>query len=193
MMVIVLLMTKKKIITLTGASGAGKTTIAKELLEDSEKFVLLPSYTTRNQRVSDLPGEYRYVGKLRFLWHKSWRDFIWEVKYSGNFYGTKYDSINQAFWEQSSSLMILVPDTIPKLVAYTGEEPILPFYIRSPPEDILRSRLQKRGDTAENIEQCLQESKDWDLEAESSGIPYVLITNKGTIEEAVEQVRKCLK
>ena len=69
---------------------------------------------------------------------------------------------------------------------------MLPFYIRSPPEQLLRARLEKRGETSETIERRMKESRNWGGQAERSDIPYVFITNNGTIDEMAEQVRKCL-
>ena len=44
-----------KIVTLTGPSGVGKTTIMKELVKSDFRF--LESTTTRSKRDSDLLGE----------------------------------------------------------------------------------------------------------------------------------------
>ena len=76
---------------------------------------------------------------------------------------------------------------------YAGKEKVLPFYIRSPDEAVLRSRLEKRGEREDSIERRLKESKDWDVQADESGIPYFYITNNGTLEEAVGQVKKYLQ
>lgn len=55
------------ILTLTGASGAGKTTIARILLKELPLDVMMvPSYTTRKPRESDIEGECKYVSELRF-------------------------------------------------------------------------------------------------------------------------------
>lgn len=70
-------MNKKKIITFTGASGAGKTTMVKELLKNPQ-FGLVPSITTRNSRLSDLPGEYEYITDTEFDWLKCWDAFVWD-------------------------------------------------------------------------------------------------------------------
>ncbi len=191
------------ILTFTGASGSGKSSIAKSL-----DFPLVLSTTTRAPRPSDLPGEYEYLDSNCFeskyfesnsFSSKSFdsvearNDFLWIKEYGGNYYGTRYDSINLALSRPENFIMILVPEVLPLLLDYAGKEKVLPFYIRSPDEAVLRSRLEKRGELEDSIERRLKGSRDWDLQAEGSGIPYIFITNNGTIEEAVEQVRKYLK
>lgn len=177
-----------KIVTFTGASGTGKSTLARAL-----GFPFVLSTTTRASRPSDNPGEYEYVPQNYFEEMKRCKGFIWSIPFGSSWYGTKHQPVNHALMSQNYSLMILVPEVIPKLLVYAGTDAILPFYIRSLPEEVLRVRLEKRGDPADSIERRLKESKDWDAEAESSWIPYVFITNNGTIEGAVEQVRRYLK
>lgn len=178
----------KKILSFTGSSGTGKSTLAKAL-----GFPFVLSTTTRASRPSDNPGEYEYVTNDYFDEMKRCKGFIWSIPFGGSWYGTKYQPVNHALMSQDYSLMILVPEVVPKLLHYAGTDAVLPFYIRSPLEEVLRSRLEKRGESSETIERRLQESKRWDSETESSEIPYVFITNNGTIEGAVEQVRKYLK
>lgn len=77
------------ILTLTGASGAGKTTIARELLKklpvDTQIVV---SYTTRKPRGVDIPGEYKHISKFRFWFLKKIGSFLWTFDLHGNSYGT---------------------------------------------------------------------------------------------------------
>ena len=120
-------------------------------------------------------------------------DFLWIKGYGGNYYSTRYDSINRALNSPENFIMILVPEVLPLLLDYAGKEKVLPFYIRSPDEAVLRSRLEKRGEREDSIERRLKESRDWDVQADESGIPYFYITNNGTLEEAVGQVKKYLQ
>ena len=178
-----------KIVTFTGASGAGKSTIAQAL-----GFPFVLSTTTRTPRVSDLPGEYEYIEIDDNVWEENgWNAYLWIEPHAGNYYGTKREVVDRALQDPGISMMILIPKVLPKLLNYTGTEKVLPFYIRSPEESILRARMQQRGDANANIELRLQQSQAWDDQAQKSGIPYIFITNNSTIEEAVEQVRGYLK
>ena len=177
-----------KILTFTGASGSGKSSIAKSL-----GFPLVLSTTTRAPRPSDLLGEYEYLDIKNFDFTEANNDFLWIKEYGGNYYSTRYDSINRALNSPENFIMILVPEVLPLLLDYAGKEKVLPFYIRSPDEAVLRSRLEKRGEREDSIERRLKESRDWDVQADESGIPYFYITNNDALEEAVGQVKKYLQ
>ena len=177
-----------KIATFTGVSGTGKTTIVKKLLEGD--FRLIPSTTTRNPRESDLPSEYRYLSFEEFDRLGEEGEFLWTTEYAGQFYGTPYRVVQEAFKHDETSAMILVPEVVPLLRGYTDR--VLSIYVRSPPEEVLRERLGARGDTVENIERRLADVRVWETQAEESDIPYQFITNDGTIDETVEQVRRIL-
>ena len=177
-----------KIITFTGVSGAGKSTIVKSL-----GFPLILSTTTRESRPSDLPGEYEHLEPEDFDHEKAWNAFLWVNEYDGNSYGTKSEMVDQALAGPGTYTMILVPRVLPLLLDYAGPNKVLPFYIRSPPEEILLSRMEQRGNTPDSIERRLRETRAWDEQAGKSAIPYTFITNHRTIEEAVVQVKKYLK
>ena len=50
------------IVSLTGVTGAGKTTVARNLgYLLGEKATMVESITTRSKRPSDLPDEYQYL------------------------------------------------------------------------------------------------------------------------------------
>ncbi len=177
-----------QITTFTGASGTGKDSIARAL-----GFSYVTSTTTRGPRPSDNPGEYEYLEQEDFHYEEeAWNAFLWVTTHGGNYYGTKYEPINNALSRSENSTMILVPEVLPLLLAYVGKEKVMPFYIHSPGEAILRTRMEQRGDSNTSIDRRLKESRNWDEEAEKSGIPYTFITNNGMIEEAVEMVRKYL-
>ncbi|MBU1644577.1 MAG: AAA family ATPase [Nanoarchaeota archaeon] len=181
-------MTYPKIITFTGASGVGKTTLAKKLLEKNN-FQLVTSTTTREARPSDSPREYEHISFYSFAELNEQNSFIWTAEHGGNHYGTKFKYIHNALNAPYTSIMILVPEVLPKLIDYAKEQ-ILPFYIRSPGDEELKRRLIKREEPLESIEKRLKQSEDWEREAEDSKIPYRFIHNPFLrIEDAVREVR----
>lgn len=86
-----------RIITLSGPSAVGKTTIARELLQANPEWKLLISLTTRGPRPSDIPGEYKYnVSMRRFDELEREGKFVWTVCVHGNKYGTLSKLVDDA-------------------------------------------------------------------------------------------------
>ena len=55
------------LVILSGVAGAGKDTIKKELISRVEKIETLPSYTDREPRAGDIPGQtYNFVTTKEF-------------------------------------------------------------------------------------------------------------------------------
>ena len=181
-----------KIVTFTGASGYGKSSIAKELLK-LEDYRLVVSVTTRSSRESDLRGEYEYISQDNFSLRDERDAFLWKAAYAGNRYGTMRKSIDDALASSAISLMILVPEVVPLLRDYTGDDKVLSFFVQSPPVGILRRRMEARGDSGENILKRLSVDVQWESAARSSIIPYVYVSNDGSLDDTVDVVRRYLR
>lgn len=84
------------LIFVLGVSGSGKTTIIAELLSlFPERFVFVPSYTTRAPRPWELPGQrYHFVTKDEFQHAIDSGEFLERaVVHKDNFYGTKLKDV----------------------------------------------------------------------------------------------------
>ena len=176
-----------KIITFTGAMGAGKDTIARLL-----GFPYVTSTTTRPPRTTDRPGEYEQISRDEFDRLEDAGTFAWSQPIAEHLYGTKLEYLKAAQEVLHPSIMILVPERVRTLREFVPAELITSFYIVSPDLAVQRTRLEQRGDHPDKIEQRLPE-RNWDAEARQSNLPYIFITNNGTIDEAVEQVKRYLK
>ena len=77
-----------KLFILSGPSGAGKVTICKALLAETD-LELSVSMTTRNPRAGETDGEsYYFVSKDEFLRKIEASGFLEYAEVYGNFYGT---------------------------------------------------------------------------------------------------------
>lgn len=182
------------IVTISGASGVGKTTIEKSLLKRLANAEVVVSVTTRDRRDTDNQHEYRYVSKRWFRLLNRLGAFLWTINVHGNLYGTLESSVRKALKKYDDvSLMILVPDRVKNLLDYArerdSEEFVLSFYILSPSPDNLRKRLQGRGDSESEIAKRIRDCEEWDNEARKVGIPYIFLNNDSNdVEDAVDDM-----
>lgn len=167
------------ILTLTGPSGAGKTTIARRLLRHRHDMRLIVSLTTRKARTGDIEGEYRYgVSPAEFARLSREGAFLWSVSAHGNTYGTLRASVDDALRSPGWSLMILIPDAVRKLVAASdGRGVVRPFFIMAPGEDALAARMRKRGDDEGSIASRMADCRTWEFQARDSGLGYTFVPN----------------
>lgn len=185
------------ILTLTGASGAGKTTIAGKLLKKLPiNAQMVPSYTIlkfRKPRPSDLPGEYKHVSRLWFWLLKTIGAFLWTVYPHGNSYGTTKRWVAKALKDDDTVyIMLLFSDAVKKLNDFAEKigcsNRVFFGYVLSPSQEVLKERLLTRGDKEEEVEKRLKDCIKWDIEARTSGIQYEFVKNDSTIESVTEEV-----
>lgn len=186
------------IVTISGASGVGKTTIEKSLLKRLPNVEVVVSITTRCKRDNDNPDEYRYISKLFFRFLGKLGVFLWTVNTHDNWYGTLESSVRRALKRYDDiSMMILVPDRVKNIWDYAREhgyeEFVLSFYILSPSQATLKERLGKRGDSESEIAKRIRDCELWDAEAQraqlNGSISYVFINNDtNDPEDAVNDI-----
>ena len=187
-------MSDVRIVSFTGPSGAGKTSIVKELLRLNPSWRLVTSYTTRGPRDSDIFGEYRCnVHEEEFSPRKNSK-FAWTVSVHGNSYGHLRGSIKSALMGTYPPMWMLTmtPDAVPEFLKLSGGR-ALPFFVLPPEEGILRQRLSARGESEEAIVKRIRDCREWTEDARASDLPYVFLENNGTTEETAGQVLKILE
>jgi guanylate kinase len=183
-----------KILTLTGPSGAGKTSIARKLLDLlPNKANMVVSNTTRSRRDSDLKGEYNYLAVREFEDLERNGEFIWATPpYDGNRYGTLRQSVREAATaDDSIGIMILTPDVMLTLRSYLSElntgTKHIPVFVYAPTQ-MLSTRLACRGQLPDSISARLRQSAKWEESCRSSEIPFYFLRNTRSIDDAVASV-----
>ena len=136
---------KGQIFLITAPSGAGKTTIIKNILEkDVGEIGYSISHTTRKPRKGESHGlHYYFVGRENFEKMIDAHEFIeWAVVYD-YLYGTSISSVNR---ELSSGKDLLMDVDIQGSQEIKRQFPdSLSIFILPPSLDILKERLQKRS------------------------------------------------
>lgn len=156
-----------KLVTFSGASGAGKSTIVKAQLNwIYSRVTLVLSTTTRELRREDLRGEYEYVSPFRFEELERENAFAWAPReFGGKKYGTRKSVIDAAVQQKEIGLMIITPDTIPELKRYAPEKVYSFYIVTATYPHLLAERMRKRQETEENINRRLQQCASWDQSA----------------------------
>lgn len=185
---------KIKLITFTGASGVGKTKIARTLLDRYPRFAWLESVTTREKRLTNFPDEYVHVSKNEFLRFISREKFVeWVQVHSDDYYGTLKSSLDKVLANPKHVyLKTIDPVGLTKLYAYAPSA-ILPFYIIAPSQSVLRQRLTDRGENEDTIQRRISDCTQWDSLARHSSLPYEFIENEKTIDDAIATIIERLR
>ncbi len=178
------------ILSLTGPSGVGKTTLLHNLLRTLPNAHPLESITTRAPRSSDEPGEYRYVERGQFEAMESEGVFLWTAHSDTNRYGTRKVIVDSALGS-GMYIPILVMQVISILYSYADrvhkKNELRLIYIHMNDEEELRKRLQERGDSAQSIERRIKECRSWHTDAKASGVPFLFLEGSLSREKLLEQ------
>ena len=98
-----------KLLVISGLSAAGKGTIAKELIDRHDDFVLSISATTREKRGNEIDGkDYFFVTKDEFEDMIKNGELIEYACYVNNFYGTPKKYVEDELKSGKNVIMIEV-------------------------------------------------------------------------------------
>ena len=145
--------------TLSAPSGAGKTSLVRELIARVDDLVLSVSHTTRPMRKGEVEGrDYHFIDQAQFVDMLGRAEFLEHAQVFGNYYGTSHqwvreqlrngkDVILEIDWQGAEQVRRLMPES-------HG------IFVLPPSRSELESRLQGRGqDSAEVIARRLAEAQ----------------------------------
>lgn len=183
-----------KLVTFTGASASGKSTVAKELI-DNHHFGIVTSSITRPPREDALQGECEHLTQGQFETLVGESAFAWHLEFAGNRYGTRRDYLLHALESPGSPhLMLLVPsavDTLYQFLAsegYVPQEVVLPFCFATPAPEMITDRMQRRGDSPKDITRRIQDVARFEEELAASRVDYISISGLGDVNVPVSHV-----
>jgi guanylate kinase len=149
-----------KLIIISAPSGAGKTTIVKQLLDCGLNLEFSVSATSRSQRGNEINGrDYYFLSVEEFREQIVQDKFVeWEEVYKDHFYGTLKDEINRII--NKSNHVVFDVDTKGgiKLKKIFGKR-ALSIFIMPPSITELEKRLSNRGtDSPEKIRMRIEKA-----------------------------------
>lgn len=148
-------------LVLSSPSGAGKSTIARNLLESDPALELSVSVTTRPRRGSEIDGvHYHFVSQRDFDRLRDTDALLEWAEVHGNCYGTPREAAEQAMSDGRDMLFDIDWQGANQL----GEKmptDIVSIFILPPSMEELKSRLQRRAeDSAEAIDKRLANARE---------------------------------
>jgi guanylate kinase len=147
-----------KLYIISAPSGAGKTSLVKQLITEVDQLVVSVSHTTRSMRNGETHGsDYFFVSVDEFKSMIENQAFLEHAQVFDNFYGTAQktvednlaqgrDVILEIDWQGAQQVRKMLPDS-------------LSIFILPPSIEILKQRLQNRAqDNDEVIERRMRDA-----------------------------------
>jgi len=180
-------MSKGKMFVISGASGVGKGTVLKKMMQQRRDLTFSVSATTRPPRPDEIDGVHYY-----FVTHDTFREMIEKDQFleydehNKNYYGTPR---GQALEKMEKGIVLL--DIEPKGAAQvrrTMPEATL-IFIMPPSMEELERRLRGRGDTPEDQIAIRLERAIWEME-QRSWYDHVVVNDQ--VDRCAEEILKII-
>lgn len=175
---------------LSSPSGAGKTTLTRDLLQDNSLDLTLSiSVTTRHRRTSEVDGiHYHFKEKGDFERMRTQDDLLEFAEVHGNFYGTPRSPV-EAVLTQGRDMLFDIDYQGTQQVLKRAPKDVVTIFILPPSMRELRARLERRAEDASDViakrlENARNEITRWTM------YDYVIVNED--IQTALNEVKSIL-
>lgn len=173
-----------RLFIISGSSGVGKGTVIKEFLKNADNIFLSVSTTTRKPREGEIHGvNYFYVNQDEFRKSVKNEDFLEWAEFGGNYYGTKYSTVEQQLREGKNVLLEIevqgakqVKEKMPEAVT---------IFILPPSIEEIEKRLRGRGTETEFAIKKRLKAIEFELK-EAQYYDYKVVND--IVERAAEEI-----
>ncbi|NKL77490.1 guanylate kinase [Rhizobium leguminosarum] len=138
-------------LVISSPSGAGKSTIARTLLETDRQIGLSVSVTTRQRRPSEVEDVHYHFKSVREFERLRDGDALLEwAEVHGNFYGTPREPVEQAMGEGRDMLFDIDWQGAQQLQEKMSAD-VVSIFVLPPTMTELQSRLHRRAEDSEEV------------------------------------------
>jgi guanylate kinase len=138
-------------LVISSPSGAGKSTIARNLLDDDSGISLSISVTTRQRRPSEIAGRhYHFIDRAEFDMLRDSDALLEWAEVHGNFYGTPRKPVEEAMAAGRDMLFDIDWQGAQQLQEKMAAD-VVSIFILPPSMTELQSRLHRRAEDTEEV------------------------------------------
>ena len=184
-------MSKKGVLViLSSPSGAGKTSIARALVEENKSFLFSVSATTRKSRPGEVNGrEYYFLTVDEFREKINDGQFLEHAKVFGNLYGTPLEPVMESINNGKDLIFDVDWHGGKQIRSSSLSKFVISIFILPPSIKALQERLMKRAqDSSETVKDRMTKSigeimhwKEYD---------YVIVNNN--FEQTLHEVKSII-
>jgi guanylate kinase len=148
-------------LVVSSPSGAGKTTLTRNLLEQEENVSLSISVTTRARRASEIDGvHYHFIPRRRFETMRDADELLEWAEVHGNYYGTPREPVETALAAGRDMLFDIDWQGTQQLRQQVRED-VVTIFVLPPSREELERRLRARAqDSAEVVARRMAKAND---------------------------------
>lgn len=138
-------------LVISSPSGAGKSTIARTLMDGDQQISLSVSVTTRQRRQSEIEGvHYHFVSQREFERLRDSDSLLEWAQVHGNYYGTPREAVEKAMGEGRDMLFDIDWQGAQQLQEKMAAD-VVSIFILPPTMAELQSRLHRRAEDSEEV------------------------------------------
>lgn len=176
-------MSKGKLFVISGASGVGKSTVLRRVMERRGDLIFSVSATTRKPRAGEIDGvSYDFITKARFERMIAENAFIEYDAHNDNYYGTPRAQLDEKL-TRGNVLLDVEPNGAFAIRAERSEAVLI--FVMPPSMQELERRLRGRADTSEEQIRSRLTRAAWEI-TQADKYDYTVVNEQ--VEPCADQI-----